>query len=216
MNVVSLDGAFGGFSCAVVKAGILTAHQAVPGSVALEQGLPLLLDTMRLAAIAPADLDLLAVGTGPGGFTGLRIAVSYAKALALGWRSPLAGVSSFDALEYGISALGRLAVISPKAGMASIRLSIGGAQHRFTGLTAESCDWVAAHVPGGELTVTGAPEDVLSGLRERGVDVRAVPSPQPPAVAIAQIAAGREPAPSLHALRADYGEAPPAKVPKIA
>lgn len=216
MNVVSLDGAFGGFSCAVVKGGALTAHQAVPGSVALEQGLPLLMDTMRLAALTPADVDVLAVGTGPGGFTGLRIAVSYAKTLAMGWRRPVTGISSFDALEEGITGLQRLATISARPGTASMRLTIAGAEHRFSGRSAELCDRVAGLIPTGELTVTGAPEDVLAGLRERGIDVRTVQSSVPPAVAIAQIAARREPAPSIHALRADYGEAPAAKVPKLA
>lgn len=215
MNVVALDGAFGGFSCAVVCDGALSAHQAVAGNVALEAGLPLILDTMRLAAVTPADVDVIAVGTGPGAFTGLRIAISYAKSLALGWRRPLTGVNSFDALEFGIAEQQRLAVISARPSVASMRLCAAGAQRRMSGPVAELCDGLAAEFGGRELTVVGAPEGVLSALGERGILVRSVASLQPPAVAMAHIAAEREHAPDLHAVRADYGELPAAKVPKL-
>ncbi len=41
--------------------------------------------------------DGLAVGIGPGSYTGVRIAVTAAKALAYGWRIPIQGVSSLAA-----------------------------------------------------------------------------------------------------------------------
>ena len=209
-----MDGAFGGFSVAIVRSGEVLAHRRVDGSVALEDGLPLLLETMRQAALAPAEVDLLAVGTGPGGFTGLRIAISYAKALALGWRRPLAGVNTFDAMTHGIEPSPGLAVISSKPGTASVRLSLPGEYKRFSGTSASVCDEIAASWPGGEMSVVGAPEDVRDGLGERGISMRIVAMQQPPAVAIAQIAARAPHATSPHAIRADYGESPPAKVPQ--
>ena len=212
MNILAMDGAFGGFSVAILQAGELIAHQRVDGNVAVEAGLPLVLEAMREAALAPTEVDLLAVGTGPGAFTGLRIAISYAKALALGWQRPLAGVNSFDALAHGLAPPPVLAVISAKPGTASVRLSVAGEATRFSGSTACICDQVGTLWGGGELSVIGAPEDVRAGLGERGILVRTLEMLQPPAVAIAQIAAKTGHA-SLHALRADYGEAPPAKVP---
>ena len=214
MNIVAMDGAFGGLSVAVIRSGEVIAHRRIDGATALEDGLPLVLETMRQGALLPAEVDALAVGTGPGGFTGLRIAISYAKSLALGWRRPLTGVNSFDAMCYGLDPAPALAVISAKAGTASARLTIGLATHRFSGSSAVVCDRVVELWPGGELRVVGAPEDVRSGLGERGILVHTIPMLHPPSVAIAQIAATRPHESSPHAVRADYGEAPPAKVPQ--
>ncbi len=46
----------------------------------------------------PADLSGIAVDVGPGSFTGVRVGVSTAKALALGLSIPVVGVLSLDAL----------------------------------------------------------------------------------------------------------------------
>ncbi|AXI47735.1 tRNA (adenosine(37)-N6)-threonylcarbamoyltransferase complex dimerization subunit type 1 TsaB [Sulfitobacter sp. SK012] len=48
-----------------------------------------------------ADLDAIGVGIGPGNFTGIRIAVSAARGLALGLDIPAVGVNAFDALRFG-------------------------------------------------------------------------------------------------------------------
>ena len=50
---------------------------------------------------AYGDLSAIGVGVGPGNFTGIRIAVSAARGLALGLKVPAVGVSAFDALRYG-------------------------------------------------------------------------------------------------------------------
>jgi N6-L-threonylcarbamoyladenine synthase len=48
-----------------------------------------------------SDLTAVGVGIGPGNFTGIRIAVSAARGLALGLGIPAVGVSGFDALRFG-------------------------------------------------------------------------------------------------------------------
>jgi tRNA threonylcarbamoyladenosine biosynthesis protein TsaB len=64
-------------------------------------------------------IELLATGIGPGSFTGVRIGVATARALAQARRLPLAGVQSTAALAAGIPASGervRLAVIDARRG----------------------------------------------------------------------------------------------------
>jgi len=53
---------------------------------------------LRRAAVAPTDVELLAVGLGPGSFTGIRAGIAAARGLALPGNRPIKGVSSFDAL----------------------------------------------------------------------------------------------------------------------
>jgi tRNA threonylcarbamoyladenosine biosynthesis protein TsaB len=63
--------------------------------------------------------DAVAVGIGPGSFTGVRIAVSAAKALAYAWRIPAVGVSSLQAWAYSVPAPpGRVLVTTEKRGPA--------------------------------------------------------------------------------------------------
>lgn len=52
---------------------------------------------LEAAGIRPEDVELVAVGCGPGSFTGLRVAMGFAKGFAFGHRTPIVGVSSLAA-----------------------------------------------------------------------------------------------------------------------
>lgn len=67
-----------------------------------ERLIPLLEEVLAEGGIGWSDLKALAVGTGPGNFTGVRIAVAAARGLALGLGIPAIGVTRLEALAHGL------------------------------------------------------------------------------------------------------------------
>lgn len=64
--------------------------------------LPMLEQLLAAADTRLAEADFLAVTTGPGSFTGLRIAIAAVKGMAMGAELPCVGVSSLEALAYNL------------------------------------------------------------------------------------------------------------------
>ena len=62
----------------------------------------LIANCVEQAAIKPAEVTDVAVGIGPGPFTGLRVGIAAAKMFAAGSKANLHGVGSLDAIAYGL------------------------------------------------------------------------------------------------------------------
>jgi len=86
-------------SAAVWSAGTVAAarHQAMTRGQS-ETLLPMIGTTLDAAGLSYDRLDAIAVTTGPGTFTGIRIGLSAARGLALALEIPAFGLSSFEAL----------------------------------------------------------------------------------------------------------------------
>jgi tRNA threonylcarbamoyladenosine biosynthesis protein TsaB len=88
--------------------------------------LPAISDVMERADVTFGDLEAIAVGVGPGTFTGLRIGVATARALAKANGLPVRAVSSLAALADGITGAWRLPLIDAKRGEVYAALFEGG------------------------------------------------------------------------------------------
>lgn len=65
-----------------------------------EQLMPHIAQLLEFAGIEPGKLTAIAVSIGPGSFTGLRIGLATAKAIAYAQNLPLIGVPTLEALAY--------------------------------------------------------------------------------------------------------------------
>lgn len=91
-----------------------------------ERLMPLLEECLADGGAGWGDLEALAVGIGPGNFTGTRIAVSAARGLALGLGIPAVGVSAFEAVAAGHAGGPTLVVLAAPRGRAYVQLLIDG------------------------------------------------------------------------------------------
>ena len=66
-----------------------------------ERLFPLIEEVLAEAEVTWDNLSAIAVGTGPGNFTGIRISVSAARGLAMSLNIPAIGVSRFHAMALG-------------------------------------------------------------------------------------------------------------------
>jgi tRNA threonylcarbamoyladenosine biosynthesis protein TsaB len=105
MRVLAIDTSTFVGTVAVVEAGELLAEASA--SVRASHGetlLPQIARVVEQSGLSLNEIELFAVGIGPGSFTGLRIGVATAKGLALAQQRPLIGITSLRCLARGMSA----------------------------------------------------------------------------------------------------------------
>ncbi len=98
MNILALETATDPGSVALWLDGEVLARNCPDALSNSETLLPLAESTLREAGLGFADLDGIAFGTGPGSFTGLRVACGVAQGLAVARDLPLLGVGTLAAM----------------------------------------------------------------------------------------------------------------------
>ncbi len=98
MRLLAIETATRRLSVALWHDGELTERAEELPSGGSERLLPWVHELLEQAALVPAQLDGIAFGAGPGGFTGLRLACGVAQGLAYGLDLPVMPVSTLEAL----------------------------------------------------------------------------------------------------------------------
>lgn len=100
MRVLGIDTSTRVASCAVADVRAFRVLASIDREVAVHSDdlLVIINEVLGAAGMTAADLDAIAVGTGPGSFTGLRIGMATAKGLAFACGVPMWTASSLAAL----------------------------------------------------------------------------------------------------------------------
>ena len=101
-SILAFDTSAAHCAAALLCDGVVSVKSESMDKGQAERLMPLLEEVLAEAGLDWHDLAAVAVGTGPGNFTGVRIAVAAARGLALGLGIPAIGVTRLEALAYGL------------------------------------------------------------------------------------------------------------------
>jgi tRNA threonylcarbamoyl adenosine modification protein YeaZ len=199
MNILALDTSMGACSAAVLRAdgvprGLFVREMTMARGHA-EALMPMIAEVMEEARLDFAALDLIAATTGPGSFTGVRIAIAAARGLALVTPTKLYGTDS-------LTVMARSARATDGGGHAPFAVAVDARRGMlYLGLYDEACGKLdgpvlvapdaAVHLLPKDLdTAVGSGASLLAdAAAQRGRKLEtALPELQPSAAALAEIA----------------------------
>lgn len=104
MNILALDTSAVTASAAVMRDGVIAGSVSFTNGLTHSQTIMPMVDyCLKGASVTADEIDLFAVSSGPGSFTGLRIGVGTVKGMAYACGKPCAGVSTLKALAFNIA-----------------------------------------------------------------------------------------------------------------
>lgn len=175
--VLAFDCAVSGQGVAVVRGGAVLASRREEGREQAARLLPAIGETLDEAGVGRRAIDLIAVTTGPGSFTGVRVGLAAARGLAVGLGVPLAGIVTTTVLKAQAGPSARLVVAAIDSKLGDWFCAIGGEATPF----AATADDLARRLAGRACLIAGcgvAP--LVAALRAAGVDAsvhEAAPDP---------------------------------------
>jgi tRNA threonylcarbamoyladenosine biosynthesis protein TsaB len=180
-GILGIDTATAGAAVAVLAGGdVISDRYSGPGADGRPRHSVRLLGEVD-AAVSDAGgwgrIGVIAVGVGPGTFTGLRIGIATARALALGRGLPTAPVGSLDALALGIAERApdrpRLAAIDARRNQAFAALYAASGELQWGPVAASAEELAGRLADAGESVVAAGDGSLrfLQALESVGVEV---------------------------------------------
>jgi tRNA threonylcarbamoyladenosine biosynthesis protein TsaB len=197
MNILALDSATAACSAAVWSGDGIAAHRFEPMARGhAEHLMPMVRDVMAESGLSFHDLDCIATTTGPGGFTGLRIGLAAARALAMAAKLPIAGYTTLEIVARSPQGQAaphpRLVVLDAKRSDFYFQLFLPDGAALSEPATAKPAAIAAALASQGPMTICGdGANAVYEELKACGVQIQRSTGPDAPdAAVLAQIAHG--------------------------
>lgn len=219
MRILALDTALGACSVAVLEDARVRAHiwQEMERGHA-EALAPMVQAAMQQSGIEFADIDRLAVTTGPGTFTGQRVGLAFARGLRVALKKPLVGLTTLEVIAAAASAESGIASVAVvhDARRGEVYLEIvedGLSVFAPAVLTAQdAASAIAKHLSNKTFVLAGtAAAQIAEGLAALHIKVSVSTIRQPDALWLARLAAQAIPGDTAPAPL--YLRAPDAKLP---
>lgn len=144
MRILAFDTCFAAIDVAILDGDRMAAHVSEVVSAGHgERLLPLIEQALREAKLSYGDLDRIAVTVGPGGFTGIRVGVAVARALALSTGKPVATMTSLELLARTVFESEEMAALNP----ATIIATADGRKDMLFAQAFATAPWAALDAP---------------------------------------------------------------------
>jgi tRNA threonylcarbamoyl adenosine modification protein YeaZ len=197
MRILAVDTALGACSVAITHDGATLAHQWTAMARGHAEALAPMVDhAMRQSQLGFADLDRLAVTTGPGTFTGQRVGLAFMRGLRLALDRSLVGVTTLETIAAAASAetgLEAVAVVH-EAKRGEVYAALFRQGEAIVPVQVETFERMMGRLEGAaaglpELAVAGTKADAAAAwLKARGAAVRPTAMSQPDALWVARLA----------------------------
>ncbi len=113
MNILAIECTHAALSVAVKKSGTIVEVATPDWQKAAEKLVPLIGQVMEESDLDRHELDCMAISSGPGSFTSLRIGMSVAKGIAYALGIPLLAVPTMPAMAASLSSSAMVMAVIP-------------------------------------------------------------------------------------------------------